>query len=56
MNLGFYLPNYSFNFSFFVDNEGCAMPIAQFDIKDGSGNVEKVDPRMLMHIHEAFGQ
>ena len=37
-------------------NEGCAMPIAQFDVKDANGNVELVDPRMLMPIHEAFIQ
>lgn len=37
-------------------NEGCAMPIAKFELLDGSGSVEKVDPRMLMHIHGAFGQ
>lgn len=37
-------------------NEGCALPIAEFDVKDSAGIVEKVDPRMLMHIHQAFGQ
>lgn len=38
------------------ENEGCAMPIAQFELKDANGNVELVDPRMLMPIHEAFIQ
>jgi len=38
-------------------NEGCAMPIAQFELTDPvTGNVELVDPRMLMPIHEAFIQ
>ncbi len=38
-------------------NEGCAMPIAQFDVVDPvTGEVEPVDPRMLMPIHEAFIQ
>lgn len=38
-------------------NEGCALPIAQFDLIDPvTGNVELVDPRMLMPIHEAFIQ
>ena len=38
-------------------NEGCAMPIAQFDvINPVTGEVELVDPRMLMPIHEAFIQ
>jgi hypothetical protein len=44
-------------------NEGCALPIAEFTlISDGvtsglpAGSVEKVDPRMLMTIHEAFNQ
>jgi len=38
-------------------NQGCAQPIARFDYTspDG-GEVQKVDPRMLMVIHEAFGQ
>jgi hypothetical protein len=44
-------------------NEGCAMPIAQFDfLSDGVtsnlpvGDVENLDPRMVMTIHEAFTQ
>ncbi len=38
-------------------NEGCAMPIAQFDLIDPlTGDVDLVDPRMLMPIHEAFIQ
>ncbi len=44
-------------------NEGCALPIAQFEfVSDGTtsivpaGEIETVDPRMLMHIHEAFNQ
>lgn len=37
-------------------NEGCATPIATFNLKDESGNIELVDPRMLMPIHEAFIQ
>jgi hypothetical protein len=44
-------------------NEGCAMPIAQFDfVSDGvtsglpAGTVETIDPRMVMTIHEAFTQ
>ncbi len=45
-------------------NAGCAMPIAQFDfINRGEGTsslpigaVETLDPRMVMHIHEAFNQ
>ncbi|MEA2094093.1 MAG: hypothetical protein U9P11_05980 [Pseudomonadota bacterium] len=44
-------------------NEGCAMPIAQFDfLSDGvtsglpAGTVETLDPRMVMTIHEAFTQ
>jgi hypothetical protein len=37
-------------------NEGCAMPIATFEVRDSNGDVEKVDPRMLMHIHGAFVQ
>ena len=44
-------------------NEGCALPIAQFDfVSDGvtsslpAGTVETIDPRMVMTIHEAFTQ
>ena len=44
-------------------NEGCALPIAQFDfVSDGvtsslpAGVVETIDPRMVMTIHEAFTQ
>lgn len=44
-------------------NEGCAMPIAQFDfVSDGAtsnlpaGVIETIDPRMVMTIHEAFTQ
>lgn len=44
-------------------NEGCAMPIAQFDfVSDGvtsglpAGTIETIDPRMVMTIHEAFVQ
>lgn len=38
-------------------NEGCALPIAQFDVIDPvTGTVDLVDPRMLMPIHEAFIQ
>lgn len=45
-------------------NTGCAMPIAQFDfINRGEGTselplgeIETLDPRMVMHIHEAFNQ
>lgn len=44
-------------------NTGCAMPIAQFDFVNRGdtsnlpvGTVETVDPRMLMHIHEAYNQ
>ena len=44
-------------------NEGCAMPIAQFDfVSDGvtsglpAGTIETIDPRMVMTIHEAFTQ
>jgi len=33
-------------------NEGCALPIAEFT----PGNGEKIDPRMLMPIHESFIQ
>ena len=38
-------------------NQGCAQPIATFDYSnpDGTGAIP-VDPRMLMIIHEAFGQ
>jgi len=40
-----------------LTNQGCAQPIARFDFTPpGGGSVEKVDPRMLMVIHEAFGQ
>jgi len=50
------------------NNEGCALPIAQFNFLaqgDGTaedtssladGEVETLDPRMVMHIHEAFNQ
>lgn len=37
-------------------NEGCAMPVAQFKYINKDGVEEKVDPRMLMPIHEAFIQ
>ncbi|GEM_PF-1021942 len=47
-------------------NTGCAMPIAQFDWVNrggavsnpniGPGDIETVDPRMVMHIHEAYNQ
>jgi hypothetical protein len=49
-------------------NEGCAMPIAQFNfVAQGDGTdddtsglpdgvIEKIDPRMVMTIHEAFTQ
>ncbi len=49
-------------------NEGCAMPIAQFNFVaqgDGTagdtsglpdGTIESIDPRMVMTIHEAFTQ
>jgi hypothetical protein len=49
-------------------NEGCAMPIAQFDfVAQGDGTaddtsglpdgvIETIDPRMVMTIHEAFTQ
>ncbi len=44
-------------------NAGCALPIAEFKlVSDGltsdlpAGQVETIDPRMLMHIHEAFNQ
>jgi len=47
-------------------NTGCAMPIAQFDFVNrgglvsnpaiGPGDIETVDPRMVMHIHEAYNQ
>ena len=44
-------------------NTGCAMPIAQFDFVNRTGTsslpigaVETTDPRMLMHIHEAYNQ
>jgi hypothetical protein len=39
-----------------VNNTGCAQPVATFEYTNASGTVEKVDPRMLMVIHEAFGQ
>jgi len=50
------------------NNEGCALPIAQFDfVAQGDntpddtsslpdGSIETLDPRMVMHIHEAFNQ
>ena len=37
-------------------NEGCAMPVAEFKYINADGVEEKVDPRMLMPIHEAFIQ
>ena len=38
-------------------NSGCALPIAQFDFLAADGvTVEKLDPRMVMTIHEAFVQ
>ena len=47
-------------------NTGCAMPIAQFDFVNrggavsnpdiGPGDIETIDPRMVMHIHEAYNQ
>ena len=47
-------------------NTGCAMPIAQFNWVNrggavsnpaiGPGDIETVDPRMVMHIHEAYNQ
>ena len=37
-------------------NTGCAQPIATFTYTNDEGDPEKVDPRMLMVIHEAFGQ
>jgi len=38
-------------------NTGCAQPIAQFEITDvPGGTVEKIDPRMVMTVHEAFIQ
>ena len=44
-------------------NTGCALPIAQFDfVSDGmtsslpDGQIETLDPRMVMTIHEAFTQ
>jgi len=42
-----------------VGNQGCAQPIAKFIYTgpDSDSDPEvKVDPRMLMIIHEAFGQ
>lgn len=48
------------------NNGGCAQPIAQFDFINRGGAVsnpdvvpgviETLDPRMVMHIHEAFNQ
>jgi hypothetical protein len=40
----------------FGDNSGCALPIATFTWGDGAGGIEKIDPRMVMTIHEAFVQ
>jgi hypothetical protein len=38
-------------------NTGCAMPIAQFEFTTTpGGSVEKIDPRMVMTVHEAFVQ
>jgi hypothetical protein len=38
-------------------NSGCALPIAQFEITTTpGGTVEKLDPRMVMTVHEAFIQ
>ena len=39
-------------------NQGCAQPIARFEYTTpgNPSSVETVDPRMLMVIHEAFGQ
>ena len=38
-------------------NTGCAQPIAQFEITDvPNGTVQKIDPRMVMTVHEAFIQ
>lgn len=37
-------------------NLGCAQPVATFIYTNEDGDTEKVDPRMLMVIHEAFGQ
>ncbi|VAW50713.1 hypothetical protein MNBD_GAMMA05-2641 [hydrothermal vent metagenome] len=44
-------------------NTGCAMPIAQFDFVNRTGTsslpigaIEGLDPRMVMHIHEAYNQ
>jgi hypothetical protein len=39
-----------------ASNTGCAMPVATFEYTNAMNVVEKVDPRMLMVIHEAFGQ
>lgn len=41
-----------------ASNTGCAQPIAMFDYRGPSDTdaVQNVDPRMLMVIHEAFGQ
>jgi hypothetical protein len=39
------------------NNTGCAQPIAQFEITDvPGGTVQKIDPRMVMTVHEAFIQ
>ncbi len=38
------------------ENSGCAQPVAIFEFKDEFGSVQTIDPRMLMIIHEAFGQ
>jgi len=38
-------------------NSGCALPIAQFEFLDmPSGTAQKIDPRMVMTVHEAFVQ
>jgi len=38
-------------------NAGCAQPVAMFDYTSPDGGAaQAVDPRMLMVIHEAFGQ
>lgn len=41
-----------------ASNAGCALPIAQFLGREATigGDADMVDPRMLMVIHEAFGQ
>lgn len=39
------------------DNSGCAQPVAVFHFKDEvTGEIENLDPRMLMPIHEPFMQ